>query len=141
VPIAKFKLNDESKIRESAHWLFEGSLVETKRDGTLAQAVHVGFSSRRGRIIRKILTKQAKQPEFFKKLIHFLIVVLIVSVVIFVATLNPLLELDIEPIMVVFRFCDFITYSFPAPFPIFFNLAYSFCLVRLKRDDIIGTEC
>ena len=35
---------------------------------------------------------------------------------------------------------DFITYSFPAPFPIFFNLAYSFCLVRLSRQDIIGTQ-
>lgn len=42
--------------------------------------------------------------------------------------------------MVVFRFFDFITYSFPAPFPIFFNLAYSFCLVRLSNESIIGTQ-
>lgn len=43
--------------------------------------------------------------------------------------------------MIFFRFLDFITYSFPAPLPIFFNLAYSFCLVRLRRDGIYGTEC
>jgi magnesium-transporting ATPase (P-type) len=43
--------------------------------------------------------------------------------------------------MVFFRFLDFITYSFPAALPIFFNLSYSFCLVRLRRDGIYGTEC
>lgn len=42
--------------------------------------------------------------------------------------------------MVIFRFLDYITYCFPAPFPIYFNLAYSFCLVRLHRDGILGTE-
>ena len=41
--------------------------------------------------------------------------------------------------MVVFQFLDFITYSFPAPFPIFFNLVYAFCLERLNRDGIVGT--
>lgn len=50
------------------------------------------------------------------------------------------MSLNIQPIMVLFRFCDFITYSFPAAFPIFFNLNYSFCLVRLRRDEIYGTE-
>jgi P-type E1-E2 ATPase len=65
---------------------------------------------------------------------------MIISFLIYFATLPQLLSLDIDDIMVVFRFFDFITYSFPAPFPIFFNLAYSFCLVRLNRDNIIGTQ-
>jgi cation-transporting ATPase 13A3/4/5 len=42
--------------------------------------------------------------------------------------------------MVVFRFFDFITYTVPAVFPIVFNLAYSFCLVRLSKENIIGTQ-
>lgn len=50
-----------------------------------------------------------------------------------------MLTLDIEIIMIVFRALDFITYSFPATLPIFFNLAYSFSLVRLNRDGIYGT--
>lgn len=49
-------------------------------------------------------------------------------------------ELDIETIMIIFRALDFITYSFPATLPIYFNLAYSFCLIRLSRDGIYGTE-
>lgn len=70
----------------------------------------------------------------------FQIEVMAVSFIIYFATLPQLLSLDIDTIMVVFRFFDFITYAFPAPFPIFFNLAYSFCLVRLNKENIIGTQ-
>jgi cation-transporting ATPase 13A3/4/5 len=74
------------------------------------------------------------------KLIYFQLEVLVVSFIIYFASLPQLLSLQIDPIMVVFRFFDFITYSFPAPFPIFFNLAYSFCLVRLSKQNVIGTQ-
>lgn len=65
---------------------------------------------------------------------------MLISFIIYFITLPQLLSLDIDAIMVVFRFFDFITYSFPAPFPIFFNLAYSFCLVRMSKENIIGTQ-
>jgi cation-transporting P-type ATPase 13A2 len=51
------------------------------------------------------------------------------------------MSINIEKMMVAFRFLDFITYAFPAPLPIYFNLVYSFCLVRLHRDGILGIEC
>ncbi len=66
--------------------------------------------------------------------------VLIVSIIVFLATLPRMFEFDIDPIMKILRFGDFITYSFPAPYPILFNLAYSFCLVRLNKVGVIGTE-
>lgn len=66
--------------------------------------------------------------------------VFIVLVIVYAATIGLLLSINITTIMVVFRFLDYITYAFPAPFPIYFNLVYSFCLVRLNRDGIIGTE-
>lgn len=31
IPIAKFKLNDNSKMIDATHWIFEGSRVETKK--------------------------------------------------------------------------------------------------------------
>jgi cation-transporting ATPase 13A3/4/5 len=62
VPIAKFKLIDDGKHSEKSHWLFEGSKVETMKEHTLALAVNVGYTSQRGRIIRKILNKSSKQP-------------------------------------------------------------------------------
>lgn len=43
--------------------------------------------------------------------------------------------------MVVFRLLDFVSMACPPPYPIYFNLAYSFCLVRLHRSHILGTDC
>lgn len=72
-------------------------------------------------------------------MIYFLAEVMIISFILYGATVYQMFNLDIEKIMIFFRFLDFITYSFPAPLPIFFNLTYSFCLVRLHRDGIYGT--
>jgi len=59
---------------------------------------------------------------------------------VFLATLPRMYEFEIDGIMKVLRFWDFITYSFPAPYPILFNLAYSFCLMRLRKCDVAGTD-
>lgn len=62
VPIPKFKLTDYTEVEQKNHWVFEGSVVKTLREGSVAMAIRTGFSSQRGRIIRKILTKKPKQP-------------------------------------------------------------------------------
>lgn len=110
------------------------------KPNTLALAVNVGYGSRRGRIIRKILTRSMKQPQFFIKIIYFQIEVLIVSIVLYLVTLPNVLPLNVDRQLIIIRLGDFITYSFPAPYPIFFNLAYSFCLVRLNKAEILGTQ-
>lgn len=66
--------------------------------------------------------------------------VLVISIVVFLLTLPRMYEFDIDGILKVLRFCDFVTYSFPAPYPILFNLAYSFCLMRLRKQGVAGTE-
>jgi cation-transporting P-type ATPase 13A2 len=95
VPVPKFTLRDEREAEQSNHWVFEGSMVRTQKEGTLAMAVHIGFGSRRGRIIRKILTKRPKQPEFFRKLICFLLEVLLVSLLLFAGTFVQMLGVNI----------------------------------------------
>ncbi len=65
---------------------------------------------------------------------------LIVSVILYLATLPNVLPLNVDRELIIIRLGDFITYSFPAPYPIFFNLAYSFCLVRLNSANILGTQ-
>ena len=62
MPISKTGLVEKGQVFDSGHWVFEGSKLETMKESALAVAVHVGFGSRRGRIIRKILTKVPKQP-------------------------------------------------------------------------------
>lgn len=56
----------------------------------------------------------------------------LVVMVVYVAHLGRLLSIQIDPIMVILKFFDYITYAIPAPYPIQFNIAYSFCLVRLN---------
>lgn len=63
-----------------------------------------------------------------------------VSLILYAGFLTVMLDRNIEKIMIIFKFLELITYSLPAAFPIFFNLAYSFCLMRLRQDGIYGTE-
>jgi cation-transporting ATPase 13A2 len=102
--------------------------------------VNIGYGTRRGRIIRKILTRVTKAPDFFKTALIFLVETLIIGVIIYLATLPLLLRLEIVPAYVVYRFLDFLGWTFPPPLPIYFNLAYSFALGRLRGKNINGTE-
>lgn len=66
--------------------------------------------------------------------------VVIVSIIVFFATLFLLLREDISALFVFFKFVDFLASSAPPPLPIFFNLAYSLSLFRLSASNIVGTE-
>ena len=50
-----------------------------------------------------------------------------------------MLSKDIIPLIIGFRFIDFFGWAFPPTFPIYFNLAYSFSLGRLRMKSIFGT--
>lgn len=45
-----------------------------------------------------------------------------------------------EPVIIFLNFLLLITFCFSPSFPIYFNLVYSFCLMRLKWKNILGTE-
>jgi hypothetical protein len=49
-------------------------------------------------------------------------------------------QFDIDSPIKMIRFFEFVPYGFPASFPIFFNLAYSFSLIRLHRIEVVGTQ-
>lgn len=51
-----------------------------------------------------------------------------------------MLKDEIDKLFVFFKFIDFIASAAPPPLPIFFNLAYSFSLLRLGYLGITGTE-
>jgi len=102
--------------------------------------INTGFSTHRGRIIRKIMNRTIKDPDIIRTTLIFVAEVVIVSLITFFATLFLLLKLNIDQIFIFFKFLDFMTSSAPPPLPIFFNLAYSFTLFRLNHKGIIGTE-
>jgi magnesium-transporting ATPase (P-type) len=101
--------------------------------------INTGFTTHRGRIIRKIMNRTIKDPDIIRTTLIFVMEVVIVSIITFFATLFLLLRLNIDPIFIFFKFLDFLASSAPPPLPIFFNLAYSLSLFRLGFKGIIGT--
>ena len=128
-------------MKDNNFWLFEGSKVlETRLNQTFALVVQTGFTTTRGRIIRRILYREIHEPDFIMSNLFFVFEVVIVSLIVFFATLFILLREDIDPVFKFFKFVDFLASSAPPPLPIFFNLAYSISLIRLKAKDISGSE-
>lgn len=70
----------------------------------------------------------------------FLAETFLVSLIVYFATLNFTQSKDIDPIFVGFRFVDFLGWSVPPIYPIYFNLIYSFALIRLRANNVIGIE-
>lgn len=101
--------------------------------------VNVGYGTRRGRIIRKILTRVPVIPEFFTSAVYFLIECAIIGVILYLATL-PLMLGKVINQFIVYRFLDVLGWAFPPSFPIYFNITYTYSLIRLKLRNIFGTE-
>lgn len=101
--------------------------------------INTGYATRRGRIIRKILNRVPNDPDFFMSAIYFLVETFIVGTILYLATLPILLSAKVIDLFRGFRFLDFLGWSFPPTFPIYFNLAYSFALARLRIKGISGT--
>jgi len=57
MPIGKFPAHKLDQTKEDNRWLFEGSKVVEKKDVVYALVVNTGYTTKRGRIIRKILTR------------------------------------------------------------------------------------
>ncbi len=102
--------------------------------------INTGYASKRGRIIRKILNRVPTVPHFFKTFIYFLAETYIVGIIICFATIFISINAQIPTLMIILTFLLYVTFCFPPAFPIYFNLVYSFCLVRLKWKNIFGTE-
>lgn len=60
--------------------------------------------------------------------------------IIYFATIVYMRSRNISNLIVGFRFVDFLGWSFPPTFPIYFNVAYSCAIVRLKRNGILCIE-
>lgn len=103
--------------------------------------VYTGYSSKRGRILRKILHRTTSVPHFFTTCIYFLAETYVISILIYLGTLPMRISNDnMEPVIIFLNFLLLITFCFSPSFPIYFNLVYSFCLMRLKWKNILGTE-
>lgn len=71
-------------------------MVLSAKEDTRVLSIHTGYTSKRGRIIRKILTKKQKMPEFFRSVIYFLVEIYIVGgIIVYFASLPRLIDAEI----------------------------------------------
>lgn len=66
--------------------------------------INTGFTTHRGRIIRKIMNRTIKDPDIIRTTLIFVLEVVIVSLIIFFATLFLILDKDIDRIIIFFKF-------------------------------------
>lgn len=121
-------------------WIYEGSKL-LSASNPLAMVVHTGYSSKKGRILRKILHRNPEYPHFFTTFIVFMFEVYAAGVIAYLGTMSLRVNTgQLEPIIIFLDFLLIITFCFPPSGPIYFNLVYSFSLIRLKANNILGTE-
>lgn len=140
MPIGKFAATNVKQTSEGSRWLYEGAKIVEKRDKVLAVVINVGYASRRGRIIRNILNKVYTFPQIFIKTMLYFGEMFIVGLIIYLGTFTLMRSENVSQLIVGFRFVDFLGWTFPPTFPIYFNVAYSFAIRRLKSREILCTE-
>lgn len=142
IPIGKRGLQDFNNYRrgDNSVWVFEGSKILSAKNA-LAMVVHTGYTSKKGRILRKILHRSAERPHFFMTYIAFMVEVYAVGVVAYLGTMWLRVDTGVvEPVIIFLDFLLIVTFCFPPSGPIYFNLVYSFSLMRLKANHILGTD-
>lgn len=55
-------------------WIYEGSkILETKAGNTYTVVINTGFTTHRGRIIRKIMNRTIKDPDIIRTTLIFVL--------------------------------------------------------------------
>lgn len=142
IPVAKFGIERHQNYRpgSNSQWVYEGSKV-LSASSPLAMVVHTGYSSKKGRILRKILHRHPESPHFFTTFIVFMFEVYGAGVLAYLGTMALRVNSgQLEPIIIFLDFLLVVTFCFPPSGPIYFNLVYSFALIRLKANNVLGTE-
>lgn len=71
---------------KSENWLYDGTTV-FECEEAVGVCIFTGFTSTKGRILRNILNRVPKTPDFFKNMFFFLLISFVVSMILYCATL------------------------------------------------------
>jgi magnesium-transporting ATPase (P-type) len=75
-------------LNSPKHWIYEGSKILSKRHKTLALAIGIGYTTRRGQIIRKILKRIPSKLEMTQTLTYFFFEITVIVLAITFAFYN-----------------------------------------------------
>jgi cation-transporting P-type ATPase 13A2 len=139
-PVGKFSLAEARSVYEGEHWAYEGSEVVSMKARCLLLAVSTGYSTRKGRIIRKILHPKPADNDLFRNIVQQSAFLLVVMLGAYLAFFHVMFDGVENRSLVYILLGSFIIQSLPAALPIFINAAYTIILLRLRSNNVMGLK-
>ena len=104
--------------------------------------VNTGFTTKKGRIMRRILSRETCEPRIYRTALIFLGINSILGLIAFGVFLGvpAAYEITVDAGYAAINFIDTMSAFIPSVLPIYFNLNYSFSLARLSCKNISGTQ-
>ena len=128
-------------IYENQYWVYEGSYVFEKTEDIRAVVINTGLTTKKGRIIRRILKREVTEPKIYRSALLFVGESAVLSLVAFGVFLGLAMCFGITLGIgfQILMFFDILSAFVPSRLPIYFNMNYTLSLCRLRYKDIIGT--
>jgi cation-transporting ATPase 13A2 len=105
----------------------------------LSLVVNTGYSTRKGRVIRKILNPKDESNELFKNIMQSSFIMMAVNACAFLVFFNYMFDgTPADTSTKILIFATVFLQSLPAVIPVFINMAYTIFLLRLKLQNIFG---
>ncbi|CAK86721.1 unnamed protein product (macronuclear) [Paramecium tetraurelia] len=124
--------------KQTGQILFEGTKILEVNTGSTAQVIRTNYSTIRGQYFRNVLYPQKVTHKFYTQAMKFLAGFVIFNVIIAAATL--VIYLDYTTELILANIFSTLTWIFPPAMPIFFSLTATIALLRLKNENIIGSN-
>ena len=131
-----FNKNDHQK-----HLLYAGTKIIQKRptndNKVLAVALHIGFKSEKGNLIRSILFPKESEIKFKKDSIKFIYFMGVMALLGYFASFPFAIKNEVTGLELFYRFFDLITTTVPPALPACLGIGITYALSRIKEYGII----
>ena len=143
IPIVKSPIPNNKELfsfkTSKNHILFEGTKVMQNKNETLIVAVRTGFTSFKGQLIRTVLFPKIINNKSFKDIAKFIIFFLILCLILFFASLNKMIQNNVNTKIILIHFGDYIVSAIPPSLLLYFIHNEMASLNFLKKMKIFGT--
>lgn len=114
-------------------------MIQTRRYGNskvLGVVIRTAFVTTKGNLVRDILYPRPNKFKFYQDSLKFIMVMGIIAVVGFAATMPMMIEQGYSTAMIIDRSLDLITITVPPALPAAMTAGTAFAIARLKKRKI-----
>ncbi|CAK66314.1 unnamed protein product (macronuclear) [Paramecium tetraurelia] len=142
IPVPKQSITELTN-EISQNTLFEGTKViqVSQYQQNIALVIRTGYSSVRGQYFRNVIFPPPPSRQFYLQACKFLVILGLIILTIFTLLyLTQYQFMNYSSKLIIIRYLDVVTWIVPPALPIFFSLAQAISLLRLKSEDIMGSN-